>query len=280
MGEEFVGKGANVQLGPGVNVARVPVNGRNFEYISGEDPFLGSVMLPAAVQGIQSQGVIANMKHYINNNQETNRGNVSADLDERTRMEMYATPFGAAAEAGVLSVMCSYNRINVVWSCENNVTLNDELKGVYEFGGWVMSDWGATHSTVGSALAGLDQEMPDDQFFGSALLDAIQTGQVPPSNLDNKVLRILTAMYAAGLFDVPNTGSITNNVTSVAHNELARNLSAQAMVLLQNFGVLPLNSETVGTVAIIGSAAYSGGQSAFFRTFDNLEQSGQIHAYW
>ena len=135
MGSEFLGKGANVQLGPGVNVARVPLNGRNFEYLSGEDPFLGSVMIQPTIRGIQSNGVIANMKHYINNNQETNRGNVSANDDDRTRMEMYATPFGAAVEAGVLSAMCSYNRINTVFACENAVTLNYELKTVYNFTG-------------------------------------------------------------------------------------------------------------------------------------------------
>ena len=257
MGEEFVGKGANVQLGPGVNVARVPLNGRNFEYVSGEDPYLGATLIQPLVRGIQSNGIIANMKHYINNNQETNRGNVSANDDERTRMEMYATPFGAAVEAGVLSTMCSYNRINVVWSCENPDTLG-ELKGYYNFSGWVMSDWGATHSTVNSALAGLDQEMPDDQYFGDALIQALQAGQVTQANIDDKVTRILTAMFAAGLFDNPNTGNIANNVTSVAHNELARSLAGKATVLLQNYGILPLDRNTVGKIAVIGSAAYSG----------------------
>jgi beta-glucosidase len=258
MGEEFVGKGANVQLGPGINVARVPLNGRNFEYLSGEDPFLGATLVQPVIKGIQGNGVIANMKHYINNNQETNRGNVSANVDERTRMEMYSTAFGGAVEAGVLSVMCSYNRINVVWSCENPVTLNGELKTAYNFSGWVMSDWGATHSTIPSALAGLDQEMPDNQYFGQALIDAIQAGNVSESTLDDKVLRILTPMFIAGLFDNPNTGNIANNVTSVAHNELARSLAGKATVLLQNYGILPLNAQTVGKIAVIGSAAFAG----------------------
>ena len=171
MGKEFDGKGADVQLGPGVNVARVPLNGRNFEYISGEDPFLGATMIQPCVRGIQSNGVIANMKHYINNNQETNRVTVSANDDNRTRMEMYATPFGAAVEAGVLSTMCSYNLINNVYACENAVTLNGELKGFYNFSGWVMSDWGATHSTVQSALAGLDQDVAHHLGHVAALGD-------------------------------------------------------------------------------------------------------------
>ncbi len=197
MGAEFFGKGANVQLGPGVNVARVPRNGRNFEYISGEDPFLGYTLVQPAVAGIQSQGVIANAKHYVLNNQETNRGFVSDNADERTRFEVYYMPFRGAVEAGVGSVMvshgrlncvcvscfviyaffvrvcvfvfrdvssidrdlhvlscvvsllallipcrqCSYNQIFSNWACENNMTLNVDLKGRMAYDGWVMSDW-------------------------------------------------------------------------------------------------------------------------------------------
>jgi beta-glucosidase len=263
MGVEFAGKGANVQLGPGVNVARVPNGGRNFEYISGEDPYLGSVMLPAAVQGIQSQGVIANMKHYINNNQETNRHNVSANVDERTHMEMYATPFGAAAN-DVLSVMCSYNRINLTWACENPTTLNEELKDFYNFSGWVMSDWGATHSI--SIEAGLDQQMPDDSFFGAPLLQAVQSGNISEDTVDQSVLRILTAMFAAGLFDNPNTGTRAANVTSSDHNQLARSLASQSSVLLQNLGILPLNKSSTQQIAVLGLSAHdlviTGGQGS------------------
>ena len=119
MGAEFHGKGANVQLGPGMCVARVPRNGRNFEYLSGEDPVLGVNMVPPVVKGIQSKGVIANAKHYVNNNQETNRGDVSENVDERTQFEIYYPPFEAASDAGVGSIMCSYNKIRNTWSCEN-----------------------------------------------------------------------------------------------------------------------------------------------------------------
>ncbi len=224
----------------------------------GEDPFLGATLIQPAIQGIQSQGVIATMKHYINNNQEDNRGNVSANLDERTHMEIYATPFGAGVEAGTLAAMCSYNRINGTHACENAQTLNVELKGVYNFTGWVMSDWGGTHSTVASANNGLDQEMPVAQYFGAALELAITAGEVSENTLDDKVTRILTAMFTIGLFDNPNTGNLTNNVTSEAHNALARTLASQATVLLSNSGILPLNAATVGKVAVIGTAAYSG----------------------
>lgn len=158
MAKEFYGKGANVFLGPGLNLARVPVNGRNFEYMSGGDPFLGYTLVQPLVKGIQSEPIIANAKHWINNNQETDRGDVSANDDERTRHELYYQPFLGAIEAGVGSFMCSYNKINNVWSCENNETLNVDLKGHLKFDGWVMSDWGATHSV--SVDKGLDQEMP------------------------------------------------------------------------------------------------------------------------
>eukprot|EP00759_Apiculatamorpha_spiralis_P017426 PhF_6_TR2342/c0_g1_i5/m.4194/K05349/bglX; beta-glucosidase len=123
MGKEFYLKGANVQLGPGVCLARVPQNGRNFEYLSGEDPFLGYTLVKPVIHGIQSQGVIANAKHYVLNNEETNRGSISEVADERTRFEMYYQPFIGAVEANVGSFMCSYNKINSVWSCENNGTL-------------------------------------------------------------------------------------------------------------------------------------------------------------
>eukprot|EP00697_Spironema_sp_BW2_P005895 gnl/Spiro4/18218_TR9731_c0_g1_i1.p1 gnl/Spiro4/18218_TR9731_c0_g1~~gnl/Spiro4/18218_TR9731_c0_g1_i1.p1 ORF type:complete len:317 (+),score=91.87 gnl/Spiro4/18218_TR9731_c0_g1_i1:43-951(+) len=158
MAQEFFGKGANVQLGPGMNLARVPQNGRNFEYLSGEDPQLGYTLVQPVVQAIQSQGVLANAKHYVLNNQETNRDSVSDDADERTRFEMYYRPFEGAIEAGVASVMCSYNKIYSVWSCENPDTLRRDLKARLGFEGFVMSDWGGTHST--SIGAGLDIEMP------------------------------------------------------------------------------------------------------------------------
>ena len=125
-----------------MNLARIPLNGRNFEYTSGADPYLGHEIVGSVIRGIQSQHVIANAKHYINNNQETNRNTMSADVDERTRHELYYRPFAGAVKAGVGSIMCSYNLVNSVYACENDETLNTDLKGHLGFAdGWVMSDW-------------------------------------------------------------------------------------------------------------------------------------------
>ena len=146
MGKEFHGKGANVQLGPGLNVNRIPTGGRNFEYLSGEDPYLGYILSQPAVKGIQDQKVMANAKHFIDNSQETDRTTIDEIIDERTQFEMYYPPFEGAIEAGVASVMCSYNKVNGNWSCENNSTLNTDLRERLGFEGWVMSDWSATHS--------------------------------------------------------------------------------------------------------------------------------------
>lgn len=257
MGKEFYGKGANIQLGPGLCVARVPVNGRNFEYLSGEDPYLGLVLVKPAVDGIQSQRVMANAKHYVQNNQETNRGSVSENVDERTQFEIYYPPFEGAVEAGVGSFMCSYNKINNVYSCENNQTLAVDLKQRLGAGKrfFVMSDWGATHST--SINEGLDQEMPAGVYFSDKLKDAVESGSVSNSTLDDSVLNVLTPLFAIGIFDDNNTNSITSNVTSPEHNELARNLSAQSHVLLQNDkDTLPL-SPSIKTIGIFGDQGHN-----------------------
>jgi len=148
-GREFRTKGANVFLGPGLNVARIPVNGRNFEYISGEDPWLGKIMGFSYVSGIQSvPGIMATAKHYVNNEQETNRGSVNALIDLDVQQQVYYPPFVGAIEAGSLSVMCSYNRINGHPGCSNAATLMRDLRSDFGFQGYVMSDWFATRDTV------------------------------------------------------------------------------------------------------------------------------------
>ena len=268
MGAEFYGKGANILLGPGINIARIPQNGRNFEYISGEDPFLGYTLVQPLVKGIQSQNVMANAKHFILNNQETNRDTVSDEADERTRFEIYYQPFLGAIEAGVGSLMCSYNKVFKVWSCENNGTLGTDLRERLKFKGFVMSDWGATHST--SIQQGLDMEMPGDSYFGKSLLDLVKQGKIPESALDSSVLRILTAMYEAGIFEKNNTNTIENNVSSQANNELAKRLSAASTVLLKNEGnLLPLNASNSSiTYAVIGWADQD--------TFTHGEGSGRV----
>lgn len=269
MGLEFKNKGANVQLAPGLGLARVPTAGRNFEYLSGEDPVLGSMMAEQVVKGIQSNGIIANAKHWVNNEIEDQRRRVSSNVNERTRFEIYYPPFEAAVKAGVLSVMCSYNRINDIYACENP-ELYSHLRNNLNFTGWVMSDWFATKSTVPSVISGLDQEMPIGLYFSDRELKAkLSSGNITESMLDEKVLRILTSMYTIGLFDSPNTGHPKADVTSDAHNALAREIAAKSTVLLKNENnLLPLNAVELSTygesscIAVFGDEqTISGGGS-------------------
>jgi beta-glucosidase len=254
-GAEQAAKGTNVVLGPMMNMDRVPLAGRNFEGF-GEDPALAAAMATAIVKGIQSQGLIATAKHYIGNEQETNRMTISSVVDDRTLREIYVPPFTASIHAGAGAVMCSYNQVNGTFACENPATLTRWLKGELGFKGFVMSDWGATHSTIASANAGLDLEMPDSAYFGAALASAIAAGSVPASRIENMALRILTSMFAAGLFDRPPSGSIAADAQSQAHTDLARSVAAQGTVLLSNAGsLLPLDPTKVHSIAVLGSAA-------------------------
>lgn len=259
MGKEFYNKGSNIQLGPGVNVARVPRNGRNFEYISGEDPYLGYWMARNAVQGIQSQKVIANAKHWVQNNQETNRQNVIEEVDERTRFEIYYPPFRGAIDGGVGSFMCSYNKIgnhsaDFAWSCENPVTLKRDLKSFMKFKGFVMSDWGATHST--SIMQGLDMEMPSAGFMNEDKIKAgMKTGDITQAGIDDAVFRILLPMFSVGVMDEPSSvwdwSHLAANTTTAASVESARRLSALSTVLLKNEkDVLPLPAKA--SIAVLG----------------------------
>lgn len=265
MAAEFVAKGANMQLAPGLGIARVPTAGRIFEYLCGEDPVLGSLLAYEVVKGIQSQGIIANAKHFINNEIETDRMTVSATVDERVRFELYYPPFQAAIDAGVLSAMCSYNKINGDYACENDVTMHD-LRVQLGFEGWIVSDWLATHSTVTSVTAGLDQEMPVGIYLSEVAVKlAIQLGQLKLADIDRSVLRILTSMYAIGLFDSPKSGKgdPLADVTSAEHSSLAREVAGKSMVLLKNSkNLLPLDKNRLKLVGVFGDeTTVSGGGS-------------------
>lgn len=264
MAEEFKAKGANMALAPGLGIARVPTAGRNFEYLCGEDPVLGSTMAKSSVQGIQDQGIIANAKHFVNNEIEDHRMTVSANVNERVRFELYYPPFEAAIEAGVLSVMCAYNRINDVYACQNNDTLT-HLRENLGFNGWVVSDWTATKSSVNSLLAGMDQEMPLGLFYNHIVLEALLLEhKIKLEDIDRSVFRILHSMEKIGLMDSPLVGDPTANVTSSEHNALAREISAKSTVLLKNSkSILPLDKNQLGDcVAVIGNQdIISGGGS-------------------
>jgi len=260
LGNQAWNRGVNVQLAPALETNRVVLNGRNFEYFS-EDPYLSGQVGAAATRGIQSQHVIATIKHFIANSQETARNSDSSDVDERTLHEIYLPQYEAAVQqGGAGSVMCSYNRINSVYACENRDTLTTDLKQQIGFPGFVMSDWGATHSTAPSANNGLDMEMnaASPTYFGSTLVTAVQNHEVSQARLDDMARRILREMFAVGLFDHPPTQepqAQASVVDTPAANTLAGQIAAEGMVLLKNQdGVLPLASPAK-RVAVIGTPA-------------------------
>jgi len=264
IGAELRAYGMNVNLGGNVNlIGREPRDGRTFE-TKGEDPILAGKITAAHINAIQAQHVIGGIKHFALNDQETNRTGVNVQVDERGMRESDLLAFEIGVkDSNVQSVMCSYNLVNGVYACENPHLLNDILKGDWQFPGFVMSDWWATHSTAAAAVAGLDQEQPDNAFFGS-LAQAVASGQVPQSRLDDMVHRILRAMYAAGLFDYPEALGPVDTATDQA---IAQEAEEQGAVLLKNAGgQLPLNAAAVKSIAIIGSHAdvgvLSGGGSA------------------
>ena len=264
IGAETAAYGLNVNLGGNINLlGREPRDGRTFE-TKGEDPILAGKIAAAHIRGVQDQHVIGCTKHYALNDQETGRTLANAEIDERGARESDLLAFEIAVkDSNVQSVMCSYNLVNGVYSCENSHLLTGVLKSDWGFPGFVMSDWWATHSTVAAALAGLDQEQPDNPYF-AALPQAIANGQVPQSRLDDMVHRILRAMYQAGLFDYPNAGG---TIDTVADQAIAQQVEEQGAVLLKNAGgQLPLNAAALHTIAVIGwnanVAVLSGGGSA------------------
>ena len=278
LGAETKAKGQNILLGPMVNIVRVPEGGRDFETF-GEDPFLTAQMSSAEIRGIQSQGIIAEVKHYAANNQEKERLQVSAEVDERTLREIYLPAFeGAVKDAKVGSVMAAYNKVNGTFSSENTHLLKDILKGDWKFDGFVVSDWGATHSTVEAANNGLDIEMPGDKFFGTPLLTAIKQGQVSEQTVNEKVRRILRVMMRFGLFERPAKPA---SIDYQKQAQVARRVAAAGVVLLKNEqNLLPLDVNAFKSVAVIGAyadrATSGGGGSARIAPFNTVSPLGAI----
>ena len=237
---------------PDINIARTPHNGRTFEGF-GEDPFLTGRLAVANIEGIQSQGVIANVKHYAANNQEQNRHDINEIIDERTLRELYLPAFEAAVKEGhVGSLMGAYNKVNGEYCCENDFLLNQVLKKEWGFGGFVTSDFGAVHSTVPSAKAGLDLEMPTGKYFGDALKKAVESGEIPVSLLDEKLVRRFSTMMRLGVWNKPPG----NRVIPPEHAASAMKLGTEGVVLLKNDdGLLPLKPDTIHSIALIGPFA-------------------------
>jgi beta-glucosidase len=258
VGGEQAAKGSSVDLGPTINIVRDPRWGRAFETI-GEDPYLNGTMGAAEIRGVQSTGVMAQVKHFAVYNQETNRNTPSDDaiVSTRTEQEIYLPAFQDAVQQGAASsVMCSYSTVNGTYACQNPYLLTNVLRQEDGFGGFVTSDWGATHSTAASANAGLDMDMPgSDGYYGSALASAVSSGSVSTATLNAAVSSVLTEMFAFGLFDEPPTGSPAQTATGSADQSDALQIAEEGTVLLKNSGsVLPLSSAD-SSVAVIGSDA-------------------------
>jgi beta-glucosidase len=278
-GAETLDVGRNVLEGPTVGIARVPVNGRSFEGY-GEDPYLAAQMAVHDINGVQSKGVIANVKHYVGNDQETNRFSVNDDVDERTLREIYLPPFEAAVEdAHVGSVMCAYPKVNGTFNCENPILLNGVLKKEWGFDGFVFSDFGAVHSTVGSANAGLDLETPNAGSFSPAKLQAaLDAKQITMATINDKLVRRYATMIRLGLFD--RTPTMTP-IPAKDDGAVARHIAEEGMVLLKNTGnLLPLGKSALHSIALIGSnrAVTGGGGSSHVKPLYTVTPSDGLAA--
>ena len=264
-GREMRHIGRNLLEAPDVDLARTPLNGRTFEAY-GEDPHLISRIGVANIKAIQSHDIIAMAKHYTVNNQENNRFNVDVQIDERTLREIYMPPFEAAVvEAKVSSIMCAYNFVEGFQACESPHTLMKILKQDWGFKGFVQSDFFAARDTVGTAVGGMDLEMPQGNIWGDQLRDAVLAGQVPESRVDDMLRRRYREMFRFGLFDRVDT---VTPIPAEKHGAIARAISAAGTILLRNEGnILPLNDKRLSTIAVVGpwstQAATGGGGSSF-----------------
>jgi beta-glucosidase len=264
IGGELRAQGFNMTLGGGANLTREPRNGRTFEY-AGEDPLLAGTLVGSMMKCEQNQHVIGDIKHYALNDQETGRSIVNSIISKRSMQESDLLAFHIAISiANPGAVMCSYNRINGDFSCENSYMLRDVLKKDWDFKGFVISDWGGTHSTEKASAAGLDQEEPMADYFGPRLKEAVDAGKVPLSEIDDHARRVLYAEFLSGVVDDPPHKSVIDVEKGF---EVAQRVEEKSIVLLKNNqGVLPIDPSKVHSIAIIGGHAdvgmLSGGGSA------------------
>jgi beta-glucosidase len=258
VGQEFAGKGVNVSLGPTINLVRDPRWGRSYETF-GEDPYLTGEIVSADVQGMQSQGVMAEVKHAAAYNIEQPSAPGNEIIDTRTLQEMYLPGFQTAIEkGGAAALMCGYSMVNGNYSCQNPSVENIPMYQQAGFQGFITSDWGGIHSTVPSANAGETVEMPFGGFFAASLEQAVAAGQVTQATFDTMVSRVLTQMFRFGMFDKAPTGSTTAIVATPAHRAVALQGDEEGSVLLKNNGVLPLSPNGGESVAVIGTNAGAG----------------------
>jgi len=284
IGQDARARGVHFMLGPGVNIYRAPMCGRNFEYF-GEDPFLASRTAVAYINGLQSQGVSATIKHFMGNNQEFLRHDANSVIDERTMREIYLPTFEAAVkEAHVGAIMDSYNLTNGQHMTQNGYLNNEVVKKEWGFDGIIMSDWDSTYDGVAAANGGLDLEMPSGKFMNRAtLLPAVKSGKVSEATIDDKVRRILRTAIRFGWLDREQT-DLSIPVLNLEGRKVALEAARSAMVLLKNDGnLLPLDKSKIKSVAVIGPDAYPaqvvGGGSAGVRPFAAISYLEGIAQY-
>ena len=264
IGRELRAQGFNMSLGGGVNLTREPRNGRTFEYL-GEDPVLAGTLIAKLIAGTQSAHVIGDIKHFAFNDQESGRDSVNIHIDKRAARESDLLAFEIGITDGhPAAVMCSYNRVNGDFACEKQFLLNEFLKKDLHFPGFVLSDWGGTHSDVKASAAGLDNEEPGSFFYSKRYQAAVEAGKIPVAELDEHVHRILRSMFAAGVIDFPRQRSVVDPFLGMS---IARKIEESSIVLLKNEqAALPLDPAKLHTIVVIGAHSdvgmISGGGSA------------------
>lgn len=290
LGEEARWRKKDVLLGPGVNIIRSPLCGRNFEYMS-EDPYMNSVLAVAYIKGLQSRDVACSVKHFAVNNQETNRTTVDVECSERALREIYLPAFKAAVqEGGALTVMAAYNKFRGEFCAENNYLVRKILRNEWGFDGVYVTDWGAAHSTVPSMEAGLDLEMGtlidkyEDWYYANPLIDAVKSGKVPMSLVDEKVGDVLRVMIKTNVLD-PKKRFGPGSMNTKEHQQATYDAAAEAIVLLKNQNnLLPLDFSSIKSLAVIGDNATrkhsNGGLSSEIKAVYEVTPLGALRAKW
>ena len=290
LGEEARWRKKDVLLGPGVNIIRSPLCGRNFEYMS-EDPYMNSVLAVAYIKGLQSRDVACSVKHFAVNNQETNRTTVDVECSERALREIYLPAFKAAVqEGGALTVMAAYNKFRGEFCAENNYLVCKILRNEWGFDGVYVTDWGAAHSTVPSMEAGLDLEMGtlidkyEDWYYANPLIEAVKSGKVPMSLVDEKVGDVLRVMIKTNVLD-PKKRFGPGSMNTKEHQQATYDAAAEAIVLLKNQNnLLPLDFSSIKSLAVIGDNATrkhsNGGLSSEIKAVYEVTPLGALRAKW